>query len=73
MKQGRDGGKYVIGNVVILCPNCHAAVHGLGEKNQPQVYVVDKPVFQKKTEPLPKVLLEDELPLYNVQEVCLHG
>jgi len=24
---GRDGGKYVKGNVIILCPNCHRLVH----------------------------------------------
>lgn len=35
---GKDGGKYVQGNVLRLCPNCHSAEHGDGEMNQPQVY-----------------------------------
>ena len=24
---GKDGGKYVKGNVIILCPNCHRLLH----------------------------------------------
>jgi hypothetical protein len=24
IKPGRRGGKYTLGNVIILCPNCHA-------------------------------------------------
>jgi hypothetical protein len=27
LKQGKDGGKYIKGNVVPLCPNCHRVEH----------------------------------------------
>lgn len=33
---GTEGGKYTKPNIVILCPNCHAAVHGKGDWNLPQ-------------------------------------
>lgn len=33
---GKDGGRYTAGNIVVLCPNCHAAIHGNGEWNKPQ-------------------------------------
>lgn len=29
---------YTKANVLVLCPNCHNAVHGRGEWNQKQVY-----------------------------------
>jgi hypothetical protein len=34
---GSKGGRYVRGNVLSLCPNCHAAIHGLGSWNRHQV------------------------------------
>ncbi|MBA7473854.1 hypothetical protein ES707_09199 [subsurface metagenome] len=27
LKLGKDGGKYIKGNIVILCPNCHRLLH----------------------------------------------
>ena len=27
IKMGKDGGGYVLGNVIILCPNCHRLLH----------------------------------------------
>lgn len=27
IKQGKDGGKYELNNVIILCPNCHREIH----------------------------------------------
>lgn len=33
---GKDGGRYTAGNVVVLCPNCHAAIHGKGDWNKLQ-------------------------------------
>ena len=42
IKHGKDGGKYRIDNIIILCPNCHRYYHGLGEINQLQVYSKEK-------------------------------
>ncbi len=27
IKFGKDGGKYTLGNVAVLCPNCHRLLH----------------------------------------------
>ena len=27
LQMGRDGGKYIKENVIILCPNCHSLIH----------------------------------------------
>lgn len=42
IKQGKDGGRYGIGNIMILCPNCHRHHHGMGELNQKQLYPPEK-------------------------------
>jgi hypothetical protein len=35
--KGKDGGTYRHGNVVLVCPNCHRALHKLGNFNQKQI------------------------------------
>ena len=29
IKFGRDGGRYIKGNIIVICPNCHRLIHKL--------------------------------------------
>lgn len=33
-----EGGEYTPDNTLVLCPNCHRAIHDQGEFNQQQTY-----------------------------------